>query len=120
MTDQPGVQLDVRVHWCDRHLRPYKARWPQGVGVAMVALFQAAARMPAVISESRGDVTRLTSVLTRFAPLCCFVPREALAGVYRQSLPAGTPTPLGPVPSPEPGAVTGAGADPTSPAESAL
>jgi hypothetical protein len=106
------VQLGWHL-WCGRHLRPYKAGWPKGAGIAMLRLFDAAVKMPAIVAESGGDITRLTGALDRFAPLCCFVSRQALAEVYRQSLPPGTPTPLGPVPAADPGA----GADPTPPAE---
>jgi hypothetical protein len=81
-----GVALGMWM-WCPRHLRPYRAAWPQGFAVAMVRLFDAAARMQAVADFCRGDAGKLTDALVRFAPACCFIPGEALQAIYDETVP---------------------------------
>jgi hypothetical protein len=76
------VTLDPALHWCRRHLAPFFGQWPEGVGLAMVALFQAAAAMPAVQEYAGHDVARMQEALDRFSPLCCFVDKETLTAVY--------------------------------------
>ena len=81
-----GVALGMWM-WCPRHLQPYRAAWPQGFAVAMIALFGAAASMQAVIDYCQGDAGQLTQALQRFAPACCFIPRETLQAVYDETVP---------------------------------
>lgn len=82
----PLVQLDWSL-WCARHLEPYRARWPEGAALAMLALFQAAAKMPAVVDAAGGQTGRLTQALQRFRPLCCFVGKAVLDEIYATTLP---------------------------------
>lgn len=83
---QPRVELDWSL-WCGRHLKPYRAQWPKGSAVAMMRLFQAAVAMPAVSDAARGDAANLTAALKRFAPLCCFIPKDKLDAIYAETLP---------------------------------
>lgn len=87
--DTPQVTLDWSL-WCPRHLEPYRAAWPKGAAVAMLALFKAAAAMPAVSDAAGGDAANLTAALQRFKPLCCFVSKEKLDAIYAESLPEVT------------------------------
>jgi hypothetical protein len=51
--------LDWEVMWCGRHLEPFRPKWPEGAGVAMMKLFTAAAEMPAIVEASHADVAQL-------------------------------------------------------------
>jgi hypothetical protein len=82
------TELDWKVMWCSRHLDPYRAAWPAGAVQAMVALFGAAARMPAVADAAHGDADQIPAALARFAPICCFVGKQALDRIYAETLPA--------------------------------
>lgn len=73
--------------WCARHLEPYRHQWPAGAGVAMVALFKAAAAMPAVADAAHGDAGQLPAALARFAPVCCFVGKQVLDQIYAATRP---------------------------------
>jgi hypothetical protein len=81
-----GVALGMWM-WCPRHLQPYRTAWPAGFAVAMVRLFDAAIRMQAVTDYCQGDAGKLTAALERFAPVCCFVPRETLQAIYDETMP---------------------------------
>lgn len=89
--DQPKVILSFDVHWCPRHLRPFRARWPHGTAVAMIELLQAAVAMPAisaacpVTDDGKADAAYLDEALRRFAPLCCFITADARAAIYRKA-----------------------------------
>ena len=89
---QPQVQLDWSL-WCARHLEPYRKQWPKGAPLAMMRLFEAAVRMPAVIAYCGGDgdqladANKLTAALRRFKPLCCFVVKEAMDRIYAETRP---------------------------------
>lgn len=84
----PHVELDFRVHWCRRHLEPFRARWPEGSAVAMVKLFEAAAadgRIIAACPKTAGGLAKtesLNAVMREHSPLCCFIAPDALAAVY--------------------------------------
>jgi hypothetical protein len=84
--DRPQVWLDWSL-WCGRHLEPYRARWPQGAPLAMMRLFDAAVRMPAVIDAAGGRTENLTEALKRFAPLCCFISHDDLEKIYAETVP---------------------------------
>jgi hypothetical protein len=83
----PRVELDWSL-WCHRHLSPYEAQWPKGAAVAMTRLFNAAVRMPVIADAAGHDARNLTRALRRFAPLCCFISREALEAIYAETVPA--------------------------------
>lgn len=92
MTGQPvpGPPVPVQLSWslwCPRHLAPYRAQWPKGAAEAMMRLFQAAVKMPAVGDAAGHDANRLTVALQRFAPLCCFIPHEELLAIYEETVP---------------------------------
>lgn len=106
---QPQVELRWSRLWCPRHLAPYRAQWPKGSAVAMMRLFQAAVKMPAVADASKGDAGNLTAALERFGPLCCFVPARVMREIYRETAP-GWADPGSSVSGP------GEGSDPRPPA----
>jgi len=91
--EKPQVVLDWSYMWCNRHLEPYRAKWPVGAAVAMVKLFQAAVALPAVIeavnaADTADELgTALEAGLRRFAPVCCFVPHATLAAIYAETVP---------------------------------
>jgi hypothetical protein len=90
VNDKPQVELGWHL-WCGRHLNPYRAQWPKGAGLAMLKLFDAAAKMPAVADWCKGDTNQLTAALNRFAPLCCFVPPGTMDQIYRETAPGWVP-----------------------------
>lgn len=71
---EPLVMLDWKVMFCPEHLEPYRADWPKGYPLAMVAMFQAAASDDRISVLCGGDPQRLNSVLREHAPLCEFLP----------------------------------------------
>ena len=79
------VMLDWTL-WCPEHLEPYRAKWPSGAAIAMIKLFEAAAKMPAVVDAAKGDANFLTEALQRFKPLCCFISRTELRQIYKETL----------------------------------
>lgn len=91
MTEVPlGPAAQVQLTWdlwCPRHLEPYRAKWPAGAGVAMLRLFDAAVKMPAVADAAGGQAVNLTEALRRFAPLCCFISHEELQAIYDGTVP---------------------------------
>lgn len=84
----PMVILDFDVHWCPRHLEPYRGQWPKGAALAMARLFNAAVVMPAVHDAAGGDANNIKAALDRFAPLCCFIGKEALDAIYAETVPS--------------------------------
>jgi len=83
--ESPPVMLDWSL-WCGRHLEPYRARWPEGAMVAMMRLFDAAVKMPAVAEAAGHKTENLTGALQRFAPLCCFISRDELEAIYAETV----------------------------------
>lgn len=80
------IKIDPRVHWCARHLEPFRAEWPRGYLVASSALVQEAARREDVLSACGYDGSAgsanfglLDRVLREFGPLCCLVGDETAA-----------------------------------------
>jgi hypothetical protein len=84
--EKPQVELTWDL-WCARHLEPYRAKWPQGASVAMMMLFDTAARMEAVAEAADHNTEKLTDALQRFKPLCCFIPHDKLLDIYSQTVP---------------------------------
>ena len=84
-SQRPMVVLDWTL-WCARHLEPFRKDWPKGASIAMMALFDAAVKMPAIQAHASHDANKLTQALRRFAPLCCFVSPEILNEIYRKAL----------------------------------
>jgi hypothetical protein len=87
MTDGPPITLDWSL-WCARHLEPYRAGWPRGAPLAMIRLFEKAVAMPAVADAAKGDAANLGTALVRFAPVCCFVGKDAMDAIYAETLPS--------------------------------
>lgn len=56
--------------------------------MAMMRLFDAAVKMPAVTDAAHGDARNLTAALQRFRPLCCFISKEDLDAIYAETLPS--------------------------------
>lgn len=79
------IVLDWQVMWCPRHLEPFRAEWPKGAGVAMLALTRRAMAMPAIVDAAGGDADNVSAALRRFAPICCFLPRDDLEAVYAEA-----------------------------------
>lgn len=73
-------QYDIM--WCPRHLRPYQEQWPLGAPTATVYLVEAAAEQ-----TKEPDGYGLTARLVEVAPLCCYVPRSTLKGIYGKTVP---------------------------------
>lgn len=86
----PLVELDFTVHWCARHLEPFRADWPGGAGVAMVLLFDAmvsdeafTARLPRN-AEGQLMTESLNAALREHSPLCCWLGDERMAAIYAE------------------------------------
>lgn len=85
LPEDQGPTFDPRTHWCERHLMPFKDRWPEGWGLAMLALFQECIGRKDIQSactspgESEADARMLDRVLLEFSPLCCLVGDETTA-----------------------------------------
>lgn len=80
------IKIDPRVHWCARHLEPFRAEWPRGYVLASAALVEEAVRQQEVLaacgydgSEGSGNPELLDRVLREFGPLCCLVGDEKAA-----------------------------------------
>lgn len=90
MTDHPGVNLDFEVHWCAKHLEPFRDGWPSGAGVAMMRLLEAALDDERIVGAAPKDVEgkakteSLDAVLREFSPLCCFVGDERMRNIYEE------------------------------------
>jgi len=70
------------VVWCPGHLEPYRAQWPLGAPTATVYLVELAAER-----IGADDHYVLLSRLVELAPLCCFVERSDLKGIYGKTVP---------------------------------
>jgi hypothetical protein len=90
MTSPPRVELDFKVHWCPRHLEPFREDWPGGAGAAMVKLFEAAVRDERIVAACPKDsaglamTEALDAVLREHSPLCCFIGDDAMAAIYAE------------------------------------
>ena len=88
MTEPPKVNLDFSVHWCTKHLEPFREEWPGGAGVAMIHLFEAAVsdeRIVAAVPRSADGSAKaesLDAVLLEYSPLCCFIGDERMRTIY--------------------------------------
>jgi hypothetical protein len=79
--DRPNVQLDVLKVWCPRHLEPFRARYPRGVGAGTARLFERTlldARFARAVGHdpargTKADMRMAAAVLVEWYPLCCFV-----------------------------------------------
>lgn len=80
------IKLEWSYMWCDKHLRPFKARWPRHAGFAMVNLFTASVHDERITAVAEGDTNRLEPVLREFGPMCCFLPETVIADVVKASL----------------------------------
>lgn len=91
MTDKPNVNLDFSVHWCDRHLEPFREDWPSGAGVAMLRLFDAVVQderiAAAAPKNAKGEpkTESLNAVLLEHSPLCCFIGDERMKAIYEET-----------------------------------
>lgn len=87
LPEEKGPTFEPSTHWCQRHLQPFRERWPVGWGLAMMALFQVAVRREDVqaaagYNEAKGtqaDTKMLDRVMREFAPICCLVGDEETA-----------------------------------------
>lgn len=85
----PQVELDVERDFCARHLEPFRDHWPAGVGVAMTALFGEFVhdpRTPEMLphdAEGKADAHALQALILETSPLCCWLPDEAMARIYK-------------------------------------
>jgi hypothetical protein len=85
MTASPWLaplMTDYAVVWCPDHLRPYEAQWPLGAPTATVYVVEAAA-------EKIGQVDSYArlAALVEAAPLCCYLDRSTLGGIYGRTVP---------------------------------
>lgn len=87
---KPQINLDFRIHWCPRHLEPFRIGWPGGAGVAMVRLAEAALsdeRIAAAAphtADGQAKAESLDAVLLEYSPLCCFVGEEKMQVIYAE------------------------------------
>lgn len=89
MRAKPKVSLDFSVHWCPRHLEPFREGWPTGASVAMLRLFEAVVadeaftdRLPVVDGKASADA--LDAALCEHSPLCCWLGDERMRAIYAE------------------------------------
>jgi hypothetical protein len=75
------LMRDYTLVWCPIHLMPYQAQWPLGAPAATLYLVEAAAEK----AGQSGYPAMCT--LTAEAPLCCWVDRSDLNGIYGKTVP---------------------------------
>jgi len=76
------LMQDYGTVWCPRHLQPYQEQWPLGAPTATVYLVEAAAE------ETREpDGYGLLARLVELSPLCCWISRSTLRGIYGKTVP---------------------------------
>ncbi len=80
------IKLEWSYMWCDKHLKPFKARWPRHAGFAMLNLFSASAHDERIVAAAEGNTDRLEPVLREFGPMCCFLPEPITAAVVAAAL----------------------------------
>lgn len=91
MSEAPNVHLDFQVHWCPEHLEPFRERWPEGAGVAMIRLFEAAVADERILAaaprnaEGKAMGASLDALLLEHSPLCCFLGAEVMQAIYKES-----------------------------------
>jgi hypothetical protein len=84
----PQINLDFTVHWCPRHLEPFRADWPDGCAVAMVRLFDAIVADPVFVermpkaTDGRAKTEALDAALREHSPLCCWLGDERMRAIY--------------------------------------
>ena len=78
------ITIDPHVHWCARHLEPFRERWPQGYTRASLVLVELAIRRPDVVAactlgdDEEASAEMLDRVLREFGPLCCLLGDEVV------------------------------------------
>ena len=80
------MNLSWQTMWCDKHLRPLKAKWPKGAPQAMLGLFNAAAANVEIQRRSGGKAENLPLIFNALKPVCCFLGDEIAREVIRLSL----------------------------------
>jgi hypothetical protein len=85
LPEEQGPTFEPTIHWCARHLEPFRAEWPVGWPLAMMGLFQESVRNLEIIDAAGGQTEMLDRVLREFSPLCCFLGDEITAKWTRLS-----------------------------------
>jgi hypothetical protein len=92
LPEQDGPTFNPTTHWCDRHREPFRERWPEGWGLAMMAVFEECVLRPDIIAActspgaDEADPRMLHRVLLEHSPLCCLVGDDTTAKWTRLSL----------------------------------
>jgi hypothetical protein len=73
-------------HWCSRHLEPFRATWPAGMGMAMIGLLNATVRDERIQARTGGKVENLQRAFDEVKPLCCFVGDPIVHEVVQMAL----------------------------------
>jgi hypothetical protein len=88
------IQLEPQTHWCERHLKPFRQRWPDGYLPASLRILDHVVERDDITracgrDEATGvlaDVARLPAVLREFSPLCCLIGDEEAERITRLAL----------------------------------
>lgn len=83
------VNLEWNVHWCARHLEPFRSRWPAGAATAMLLLFNASVAREEIVRHAGGRADSLDAVLREFSPLCCFLGDAVMQDLTTKALDPG-------------------------------
>jgi hypothetical protein len=86
----PQVAIYPNIHWCQRHLEPFRAEWPKGYITAAVMLVTRVLQRDDIARAAgynpdtgqSAEVTQLKGVLVEYAPLCCLVGEEVMQKIY--------------------------------------
>jgi len=80
------VMLDAKLLFCQAHLEPFRANWPDGYAFALILMFQAFTREKVVWEYAQGDAMRLQNALREFGPACAVIGDELTKRIVRVSL----------------------------------
>jgi|SRR6266404_1652289 len=84
------ITVEPTATWCARHLKNFRARWPEGYLPATLCLVhQALNHDEEIIAASGGRGEALSAVLREYGPLCCRLPLSTLEEIIRGSLAGG-------------------------------
>lgn len=92
---KPKVEIDAATAWCSTHHRMVMLDPARRFGMACQRLFDYAVRDRRIQlmcgynpeTGARADPSKLTAVLREKSPLCCYLGRQVLENVLRESYP---------------------------------
>lgn len=80
--------------WCDEHREAFRPRYPKGVGIGMLLLFDAFAQDERVQRMAgwkpelgiQADTSKLGALVVECSPLCCFLGKRIAREIIEEAL----------------------------------